>query len=107
MTALPHKASSIPRFAGLPYSLSVMQGMPDADPHSTIERLAPLTASGNPWRPTAVELTALARLKSGDKTGALELYKSLADDLAAPQSCAPVPPKWRQRSPPRPLSMPK
>ena len=45
-----------------------------------------LTASGNPWRPTALELTALARLKSGDKSGALDLYKSLADDLAAPQS---------------------
>jgi hypothetical protein len=31
-------------------------------------------------------MTALARLKSGDKNGALELYKSLADDLTAPPS---------------------
>ena len=75
-----------PSLRGLAVLLSVMQRMPEADPHSTIDRLAPLTASGNPWRPTAVELTALARLKSGDKSGALDLYKSLADDLAAPQS---------------------
>lgn len=66
--------------------LSVMHGMPDADPHSVIDRLVPMTTAGNPWRPTALELTAAARLKSGDKTGALDLYKGLADDLAAPQS---------------------
>ena len=73
-----------PSLRGLAVLLSVMQSMPEANSHSTIERLAPLTAGDNPWRPTAIELTALARLKSGDKSGALELYKSLADDLAAP-----------------------
>ena len=71
---------------GLAVLLSVMQRMPDADPHTTIDRLAPLTASDNPWRPSAIELTALARLKSGDKTGALDLFKSLADDSATPQN---------------------
>ena len=71
---------------GLAVLLSVMQRMPDADPHTTIDRLDPLTASDNPWRPSAIELTALARLKSGDKTGALDLFKSLADDPATPQS---------------------
>jgi hypothetical protein len=65
--------------------LSVMHGMPEADPQSIIDRLAPLTTTSNPWRPTALELTAAARLESGDKAGALELYKRLADDLAAPQ----------------------
>lgn len=75
-----------PSFRGLAVLLSVMRNMPEADPHSTIDRLAPLTESGNPWRSTAVELTALARLKSGDKAGALDLYKSLADDLTAPTS---------------------
>ena len=71
---------------GLAVLLSVMQRMPDADPHTTIDRLAPLTASGNPWRPSAIELTALARLKLQDKSGALDLFKSLADDPATPQS---------------------
>ena len=74
-----------PGLRGLAVLLSVMQTMPGGDPHSTIERLAPLTAGSSTWRPTALELTALARLKSGDKSGALDLYKSLADDLTAPR----------------------
>lgn len=75
-----------PAFRDLATLLAAMQGEADADPAATIARLAPLTAAGNPWRPTAVELTAAARLKSGDRKAALDLYKSLADDLAAPQS---------------------
>ena len=65
--------------------LSVMHGISDTDPHVTIDRLAPLTAAGDPWRPIALELTAVARLQSGDKSGALEVYKNLADDVTAPQ----------------------
>jgi len=75
-----------PSLRGLALLLSVIQGAPEADPHATIQRLTPLTQTGNPWRPTAVELTALARLKSGDKSGALDLYRGLAGDLSAPQS---------------------
>jgi len=75
-----------PHFHGLAVLLSVMQRMPEADPHTTIDRLERLIASGNPWRPTAVELMALARLQSGDRSGALDLFKSLADDLATPQN---------------------
>ncbi|HMD63551.1 MAG TPA: tetratricopeptide repeat protein [Stellaceae bacterium] len=72
-------------FRELATLLSVMQGLPDTDPHTVIDRLAPMTSSGNPWRSTALELTATARLEAGDKSGALEVYKTLADDLAAPQ----------------------
>jgi hypothetical protein len=50
-----------------------------------IGRLAPMTSPGNPWSSTALELTAAARLQAGDKSGALEVYKTLADDLGAPQ----------------------
>lgn len=75
-----------PTFRELAALLSTMHGMPESDPQSIIGRLAPMTAVGNPWRPTATELTAAARLKSGDKKAALELYKQLADDLAAPQN---------------------
>jgi hypothetical protein len=74
-----------PVFRDLATLLSIMQGLPDTDPHSVIDRLAPMTAPGNPWRSTALELTAAARLEAGDKSGALEVYKTLADDLAAPQ----------------------
>jgi hypothetical protein len=65
--------------------LSVMNGFADADPQTVIDRLKPLTDTGNPWRASALELTAAAKLKSGDKVGALEIYKKLADDLAAPE----------------------
>ena len=75
-----------PDLRGLAMLLSVLQRMPEADPQATIDRLAPLTASGSPWRPSAIELTALARLKLQDKAGALDLFKSLADDPATPQS---------------------
>jgi hypothetical protein len=74
-----------PVFRQLATLLSVMQGLPDTDPHSVINRLAPMTSPGNPWRSTALELTAAARLQAGDKSGALEVYKTLADDVGAPQ----------------------
>jgi hypothetical protein len=77
-------SDSNPAFRDLAVLLSAMQGMPDADPKATIARLAPLTATGNPWHPTALELTALARLKAGNKKAALDIYKSLADDPATP-----------------------
>jgi hypothetical protein len=73
-----------PSLRELAILLSVMQSMTESNMDSAIERLAPLITGGNPWRPTALELTALARFKSGDKSGALDLYKSLADDLTAP-----------------------
>jgi hypothetical protein len=65
--------------------LSVMNGFADADPQAMIERLKPLTESGSAWRATALELTAAAKLKTGDKAGAADIYKKLADDLAAPE----------------------
>jgi hypothetical protein len=75
-----------PAFRDMARLLSAMHALPDGDPQSIIDRLAPMTASDSPWRATATELTAAARLKSGDKSGALALYKQLADDLSAPQS---------------------
>jgi hypothetical protein len=74
-----------PEFRELAVLLSVMQGLPDGDPKAAIERLQPLTASGNPWRASALDLTAAAKLKAGDRGGALQIYQQLADDLAAPQ----------------------
>jgi len=75
-----------PIFRDLAVLLSVMQETLDADPKAAIARLAPLTAAGAPWRPTALELTAAAQLKLGDAKAALEIYKGLADDLSAPRS---------------------
>lgn len=74
-----------PVFRELATLLSVMQGLPGSDPHSVIDRLSSMTSPGNPWRSTALELSAAAQLQAGDKSGALEVYKTLADDLTAPQ----------------------
>jgi hypothetical protein len=74
-----------PEFRDLAVLLSVMNALPDGDAKAAIDRLKPLTEPANPWHASALELTAAARLKSGDKPGALEIYKKLADDLAAPE----------------------
>ncbi len=74
-----------PEFRDLAVLLSVMHGLPEGDAKAAIERLQPLTENGNPWRASALELTAAAKLKAGDRNGALDLYRKIADDLGAPQ----------------------
>lgn len=74
-----------PEFRDLAVLLSVMHGLADGDPKAAIERLQPLTADGNPWRASALDLTAAAKLKAGDRGGALEIYQQLADDATTPQ----------------------
>lgn len=75
----PHRS-----FRELAVLLKAMQQASDADPKSIIAELKPLTATGDPWRPSALELTALARLKAGDRQAARRIYKGLAVDPAAP-----------------------
>lgn len=65
--------------------LSVMNSFGDIDAQTEIARLKPLTDAANPWRPTALELTAAAQLQAGNKTAALDIYKQLADDQNAPE----------------------
>jgi hypothetical protein len=74
-----------PEMRDLALLLSVMHGLPDGDPKAAIERLQPLVQTGNPFRASALDLTAAAKLKAGDRSGALKIYKELADDLTAPQ----------------------
>ncbi|HUK06982.1 MAG TPA: tetratricopeptide repeat protein [Stellaceae bacterium] len=61
------------------------QAIDSLDPSVIIERLAPLTAADSPWHPSAIELTAIAHLKAGDRNAARTDYQRLADDLTAPQ----------------------
>jgi hypothetical protein len=58
----------------------------DSDPKAAADRVQPLTAAQNPWRPSALEVTALAKLKSGDAATARKAYQDLSDDLEAPQA---------------------
>ena len=54
------------------------------DPQVVVDRLAPLTALGNPWHATAIEVTAIAHLKVGDRAAAKADYQKIVDDLTAP-----------------------
>jgi hypothetical protein len=64
--------------------LAALHGVGGAEPKTIIDELKPLADGDTPWRPTAVELIALAQLRAGDRAAAIESYKRLADDLAAP-----------------------
>ena len=75
-----------PEFRDLAVLLAVMHALPDGEANPLVERLRPLTESGNPWRANALDLTAAAKLKAGDRDGAREIYQQLADDLTAPQA---------------------
>jgi hypothetical protein len=80
------KSSGVdPEFRDLATLMSAMHRLPDTDPKTVIADIAPLTESGKPWRASALELTAAADLKAGDKPAALKIYKQLADDLSAPE----------------------
>ena len=83
--AIASDASVEPAFRDLATLLAVQHEMGSADAKMLIERLQPLTAGEGPWRPGALELTALAQLKAGDSAAARASYQKLADDLAAPQ----------------------
>ena len=58
----------------------------------------PLTENGNPWRASALDLTAAAKLKAGDRGGALEIYQTAGRRSGgAAAVCAPAPPRWPPR----------
>jgi len=84
--ALAGDASADPIYRDVATLLAAQCALKGGDASAAIERLKPLTAANNPWHPSALELTALAQLKSGNKAEARAIYQRLADDLAAPQS---------------------
>lgn len=87
--AVAADGSADPAFRDLARVLAVlhrMQGPADAvQPDALIAELQPLTDPANPFRFSAVELTAALALKQGDTARARDLYKSLAGDANAPQ----------------------
>ena len=72
-------------FRDLATILAAQFGLTHGNPAQIIARLKPLTAGEGPWRPSAIELTALAQLKEGDKKAARTNYQRLADDQTVPQ----------------------
>jgi hypothetical protein len=83
--ALIADSSTDPAYRDLARLLAAQYELKDGDASSVIARVAPLTSATNPWHPTALELTALAQLKTGNKVEARAVYQRIADDLAAPQ----------------------
>lgn len=73
-------------YRGLAGILSAQYGLDDAEPAEIVAQLQPLTVGNNPWRFSALELTAMAQIKAGDKTAALGTLKQVSGDSEAPQS---------------------
>jgi len=63
---------------------AVMHQLDAADPAALEARLAPLAATGSPWRYSALELTAMLAQRRGDRSQAGTLFRQLAEDEAAP-----------------------
>jgi hypothetical protein len=72
-------------FRDLARVLRVLATLDKDDPQQLTARLAPLTEARNPWRYSAIELTALLAQRGGDAAKARDLYTSLADDPTAPR----------------------
>ena len=83
--SLAQDGSLDPVYRDLATLLAALQELNSADPKTVIAEVAPLTAQDNPWHPSALEITALADLKAGDRDKARDIYKGIADDLSAPQ----------------------
>jgi hypothetical protein len=66
--------------------LSARYTIDKGDPQTVIAKLQPLTVPTNAWHGLALELTALAELKSGDKAKAQKDFDSLGKDATAPQA---------------------
>ena len=63
---------------------SVLHQIDSAEPAALADRLAPLTEQGQPFRASALELSALVAMRRSDKAAAREFYGQVADDLEAP-----------------------
>jgi hypothetical protein len=66
--------------------LSGLHALAAGEPAAVLARVQPIASGDSPWRANALEVTALAQLKSGDKAAARESYRRIADDLSAPPS---------------------
>ena len=73
-------------FRDLATLYSVRMQMAEGDEADLAARLEPLTAAGNPWRYSALELTAILALSAGNIEGARQIYAPLADDFETPES---------------------
>jgi len=77
--------SGVPQaYRDLALILYAQHALGQAESGDLIQRLEPLTSADNPWRFSAMELTALAEFHAGNSERARTLFLTLADDPAAP-----------------------
>lgn len=72
-------------FRQLAVVLGALLELDTGDPGALTERLAPLTSAGNPWRFTALEITALLAVRSNNVAKAREIFTQLSGDAQTPQ----------------------
>lgn len=82
--ALGEDKTMDPVFRDLGTLLRVMYALDSEDPKTLEPALGPLTAAGNPYRFSALELSALLAAKQGDTARAAQLAEQISDDPAAP-----------------------
>jgi hypothetical protein len=83
--ALIADGAADPAYRDLARLMAAQEELKSGEPQAVMARVAPLTSSTSPWHATALEMTALAQLKAGNKTEARAVYQRIADDLTAPQ----------------------
>jgi len=82
--ALAADSATEKSFRDLATLLGAMASLDSGDPAALTQRLQPLTAEDNPWRYSALELTALLAERAGNTKAARDIYTRLADDAEAP-----------------------
>jgi len=76
---------SVPEsFRQLAIVLGALLELDTADPAQLTDRLAPLTAAGNPWRFNALEITGLLAVRTGNIEKARETFTQLSGDAQTP-----------------------
>jgi hypothetical protein len=76
---------SVPEsFRQMAIVLGALLELDTADPAALSDRVAPLTAAGNPWRFTALEITALLAVRASDVGKAREIFTQLSGDAQTP-----------------------
>ena len=85
LDALAGDPELAPLYRDLAALKAVLLRANDLEPATQLERLAPLTAPGAPYRPLALEAMALAHVSAGDTEAALAILTDLVSDSEASQ----------------------
>ena len=83
--ALAADESAYRPFRDLATVLSVLVSLDTGDPAALSQKLKPLSAAGQAFRPSALELQGLLALRPGDFKAAKQSFRGLADEAGAPQ----------------------